>query len=55
MKCYMTCNRYEMHPISNDNEANLHFTSKGHFMFMLKMCIRRLDAAVTKSIAGGSS
>lgn len=35
--------------------TNLHFTSKRLFMFMLKMCIRRLAAEVTKSMAGGSS
>ena len=32
-----------------------HLTSKRLFMFMLKICMRRLAAAVTKSIAGGSS
>lgn len=32
-----------------------HLTSKRLFMFMLKTCMRRLAAAVTKSIAGGSS
>lgn len=34
---------------------NLHLTSKRLFMFMLKMCIRKFAAALTKSIAGGSS
>lgn len=37
------------------SKDNLHLTSKRLFMFMLKMCIRRFAAAVTKSIAGGSS
>lgn len=37
------------------NKSNSHFTSNGLFMFMLKMCIRKLAAAVTKSRAGGSS
>lgn len=37
------------------SKDNSHLTSKRLFMFMLKMCMRRFAAAVTKSIAGGSS
>lgn len=41
--------------MESQRETNLHLTSKRLFMFMLKMYIRRLAAAVTKSMEGGSS
>lgn len=53
--CTLVFRRAQPNPPPTTSTGDLHLTSKRLFMPMLKMCMRRFAAAVTKSIAAGSS